>query len=154
MDCPNCKATEAVKLITVPDEEGGTFCFCNLCPRPKPKEMNFPAIIVKGKRGRGRPRKIESKDSSRDFEKYRLTPEQIAKTQSLRPGVVMSDTLRSRDLDDRDLVMRGKRAIVYCGGTGERRNMVARKKVIEQLGTENFKVLKDDGTKIIAQAIN
>ena len=116
--------------------------------------MNFPAIIVKGKRGRGRPRKSGEKDSSRDFEKYRLTPEQIAKTQSLRPRVVMADTLRSRDLDDRDLVMRGKRAIVYCGGTGERRNMVARKKVIEQLGTENFKVLKDDGTKIIAQAIN
>ena len=149
MTCPNC-GKDTVRLTTVSDEDGGVFSFCSLCPRPKKETLNFPTILT-SKTQRGRPRKVSDNGK---FSNFALTPEEIARTQALRPTVVMRDTLEKRRVDDVQARRRGERAKIFLGGDSPNRGKLAHNKIAKQLGTENFKVVSDDGFRIVAEKLN
>lgn len=133
MNCPNCRK-ETIKITTVCDDDGKPFSFCPLCPRPADKKIDFPNIVT-SKRSRGRP------------------PRKMERTQALTDGVRVVDTAETRDRDARDK----KRETVYIGsdnGAMRHRNTIAMKKLIGKFGHDKFIIKKDDGFKIVAEAIN
>lgn len=146
MTCPNCKQ-ETQKITTVPDDEGGIFSFCSACPRPKVAKINFPTIMT-SKNKRGRPKRVDSK-----FNSYQLSAEEIAQTQAARPNVVVRDNPVKRELDKVDGIGQGQRVKVFMGGDHGNRQTLVRAKIMKELKTENFRVLSDDGLKVVAEAV-
>ena len=151
MNCPNCKTTEALRLTVVADDNGSLFTFCHLCPRPKQEKLDFPAIVTKGKRGRGRPKKTQD-----HLDAYGLSPEEIARTQAQRPTVRMVDSDATRKRDDIIPFQTGKRAHVYVTSTTSgsvRQQQLIHKKITEKLGTDNYKIVGKNDYRITAEAV-
>ena len=136
-------------MTTVCDDDGNPFSFCNLCPRPKAKKVNFPAIL-RGGRKKSIPIHGEN-GNGKDYSKYELSAAEISATQALRPIVGVVDTPQTRFLGDIDKVKRGERAIIYAGmqGTQCRRRAYVMKEAQAALGTEDFTIVADNGVKVI-----
>ena len=149
MNWHNCKTKDATKLTTVCDDDGNPFSFCNLCPRPKAKKINFPAIL-KGGRNKSIPIHGEN-GNGRDYSKYELSAADIAATQALRSKVGMVDTPQTRFLGDIEKVKRGERTIIYAGMQGIHCNRRAyvNKEAQAALGTDDFTIVADNGVKVI-----
>lgn len=146
MICPNCKA-ETFKITTVCDDDGKPFSFCGSCPRPEVKKVDFPAIVT-GKRGRGRPKKIQNNEK---FDRYKLSESEIRETRSLAPNIRTFDTPQTRA---RDSVNNRETAFVesYAGAGGFREkklNGVFSRK----FGHSNYRIVSDNGFKAVAESL-
>ena len=147
MNCPNCKC-ETNRITTVCDDDGHPFSFCPQCPRPASKKVDFPAIISgAGKRKRGRPPK--QRDDSR-YTGYEMTSQEIAETQRLRPRITRGDSEFSREIANVDKIKDGSRTIVYVGGNARNRAKVVNHKISAALGTDGYKIIADDGVRVVA----
>lgn len=150
LKCPNC-STETYRVTTVCDESGVPFSFCERCPRPEVKKKNyFPAIITsKSRKTKQIPQIVNSK-----FDKYKLTPDQIAATQSQAPRVAYRDSPAARERDSVD----GHRESVFVATSPERsfyRPTILKQNFIKKFGHDNFKIVYDDGNmKAIAKDLN
>lgn len=107
----------------------------------------FPSTSgIKGvrKAPKYKPAKVEDKK----FDRYALSPDEIARTQSLRPSIRRPDSPVLRQRDDIDSIREGRRVTVYCYGVGATRGYRQKKIVadaMKQLGTANVRCVKDDG---------
>ena len=157
MICPSCKSkTHQTNSVSVEDKINGkvrTFVYCNYCPVEKePEEKNFPAIIVKGgKRGR--------KPKGYDEVLNRVapnSPEEIMRNRQLVASAPrMIDTPNTRNRDD----INKRRAEVSFmtdlrdpNRKGGAIGKYVTQKLSAQLGTEKWKIVKNDGVTITAEA--
>lgn len=146
MNCTNCGTDKANRLIIVPDHNGEPFQFCDLCPRPKKQELNFPAIVT-SKRIAETPNRLSGSEDK--FKNFELTPEQIAATQAQRTPSVYRETAANRYLDNEIPRKEGKRVNVYVGGTHLDRESMIRKKAMAKLGTDDIRKIQDNGVKAV-----
>lgn len=152
MNCPNC-GKETNKITTVADDEGNPFSFCQLCPRPQKKELNFPNIITSSKREMVHKYKRKNRKNENDdkFKQFTLSEEEIKQTQAMRPSVRIVDTPDTRKRDARDR----QRETVFVELNGRNtgnRNTIVRNKLSSKFGHENYKIIRDDGFKVIAES--
>lgn len=148
MNCPNCKI-ETFKITTVCDDDGKPFSFCGLCPRPESKRINFPAIVT-GKRGRGRPKKIENNGK---FEKHKLSDEEINRNRVLSPNIRTFDTPQTRDRDSIDKMRETVFVEAPAGAISFRKRRID-KILTNKFGHSDFKIIRDNGFKVVAEALN
>jgi len=139
MRCPNC-GVDTFRITTVCDDDGKPFSFCSVCPRPEQKRIDFPAILS-GKRKRGRPPKLKSEEK---FNQFKLSDEEIRRTQALAPKVRMVDSIQARQRDSID----NNRETVHVITSPElqsHRVKLLNKAFIKKFGHDNFKIVYDDG---------
>lgn len=92
------------------------------------------------------------------FDRHALSPEEIAKTQALRPSVRMPDSPVLRDRDSIDKIATKERCVLYgAGSSGELEMRLIQKRLIPkaqaQLGTMNVKlVTKRNGCEYVFEA--
>ena len=145
MVCKNCgQETHKIMMIEV---DGFVVQVCPQCPRTE-KKVEFPAVVVSGG---SRTQDVLIRDDSK-FNKYALTPAEIAETQALRPRTVLKDNPGSRGLDNVDYFVHGKRAKVYVGGDHPNRG----KKVMDDLRRKlggDVKVIADNGLKVVGERV-
>lgn len=166
-ECPHCNKSKN-ELSKVEVRVAGnilTVSVCDKCAENLGKiatyASTFPSTTAVASapapRKRGRPPKLKVLDAQapeqeKKFESFALSPEEIAKTQALRPTVRFSDSPKKRNLDALDR----PRATVYCMSGSPKMSAGRNRKIVREaqakLGTDNIKCLKDDGFEAVFEA--
>lgn len=140
MICPNCNK-ETNRQIYEKFEEGGvikTLIYCQLCPRAESNLVNFPAIVT-GKRGRGRPRKVDN------------SPEVLTNAPNVQRPAGLVDTPTKRERDNIANQDKRKSVIVMGDIKKEKMQMFVKKQLDSQFGGAPHRIIQNDGVTITAE---
>lgn len=148
MICPNCKFNQAKSIITINEEGGKMSIRCEVC---------FPK--TKGKRGARAEMQSEGANVMREddpkFAKYALPEAVVAETQRLKPSIpTRKATPQQRDRDDVDKILDRKRVRLFEMADSRmafRRNERVLNKAKSILGTDNVRVVSDNGFEVIVE---
>lgn len=150
MICPNCKS-DTVRYTTVVDDNGNPFIFCPYCPRPK--EPEFPALMVKGG---GRKKKAAANLKEDKFKRFEVSPQEMKMNREMARKGNGAIRRRGSPLDEVPKFQSGERVEFFVGGSGVRkqefidskiRSAFARKGV----NVDGYDILSYDGFRGIAE---
>lgn len=145
MICPNCNQ-ETERTITF-QTKIGPLTACLKCPKVSPQTVEVPLLA-------GQHTKSESvrPERKRNFDAFKLSEEDIKRTQELRPRTRIVDNDLQRKISDVDLQNQGKIAVVMVGGDGKMRMQYAEDQIRKKI-RGNYNIIFDNGMKIVAEAV-
>lgn len=143
MNCPNCKSAKAKSIITINEEGGSLSIRCDIC---YPKKFGKKAMLGSAQ--------TTIREDDVKFKQYELPPSEVQKNQALRPGVMRKATPEQRYRDDVDRILAQKRVKIYEMADprlAARRNERVLNKARGLLGTDNLKIVSDNGFEVIVE---
>ena len=175
MNCTHCNRKKGKKELSQMEVRVAgnvlNVCVCGNCKENLSKIMSFASAFPTASaaarpasapsRAALRARKTvvppkKAKASDPKFDGYALSPEEIARTQALRPTIRIPDSPKKRQMDDIDKINSGERCRVFCMAGTPKMRASREKKIMNEaqskLGTTNIRLVKDDGFEAIFEA--
>lgn len=156
MICPDCKRETYRKLQIGRTADQVMRQLLN-CPRCGIIEVPFePKAVEPEKIAHAKEILLPKNPGQEELKKFLLKEDEIKATQALKPSEVVKEAARAMDERSRELdrLDRPRSTVFIHGDRGDLyslRNQKVRRKHAANLGTDDFKIIFDDGFKSIAE---